>query len=144
MRANTETAAEGAALAPLNATNRITLFVAQYLLESGTFAPSGRGESYADNVDYYKQRRSRQEIVADKIRYAGRWPTRVYTLVPGTLRVNPLVQPAGRFDVSFEYTFRVANATETKEGRGATRLVVEVVGADIRIWVEDGEVLQRH
>jgi hypothetical protein len=143
-RANIENAKEGAAPAPLNATNQITLFVSQYLQESGTFAPSGRGESYADIVDYYKQRRSRQEIVADKIRYAGRWPTRVYTLVPGTLRVNPLMQPPGRFDVSFEYTFRVANAKQIKEGRGTTRLVVEVLGADTRIWVEDGEVLQRH
>ena len=64
-------------------------------------------------------------------------------LAPGTLKINPRPETR-RYDVTFEYTFRVANAKEAKEGRGATRLIIELSGGALRIWGEDGEVLQRN
>ena len=115
----------------------------EYLEESGTFSPPSFGGNYADTVDYYKSRRSRGDVVADKLRYSARWPTRAYALAPGTLKINPRSETR-RYDVTFEYTFRVANAKEAKEGRGATRLIVELTGGALRIWSEDGEVLQRN
>ena len=142
-RPGTDAAPKGVATAPANTTSRMTQLVTDYLQETGPFSPSAHGRNYADSVDYYKQRRSRQEILTDKVRYATRWPTRTYALVPGTLMVAPAAQAAGRFDVTFEYTFHVANAKESKEGRGVTRLIVEMAGADIRVLSEDGDVIQR-
>jgi hypothetical protein len=128
-----------------NDTNaRIAQFVGQYLQESGAFSPSGPGGNYADTVAYYGSRRSKQAVMADKLRYSTRWPTRTYALVPGSLKINPRAQSKGQYDVAFEYTFRVANGKETKEGRGATRLAVELAGNVLRISSEDGEVLQRY
>jgi hypothetical protein len=137
-----EAAPKGVAT-PADATSRMMQFVADYLQETGPFSPAAHGRNYADNVDYYKQRRSRQEILTDKVRYATRWPSRSYVLVSGSLAVAPATQSPGQFDVTFEYTFHVANAKESKEGRGVTRLIVEMAGADIRILSEDGDVIQR-
>ena len=51
---------------------------------------------------------------------------------------------AGRYEIAFEYTFRVANAKEAKDGRGVTRLLVGMTGDTVRILSEDGEVLPRN
>jgi len=127
---------------PVDTTARITRFVTEYLQESGAFATPRVGANYADSVDYFKQRRSRQDIVADKARYAARWPTRTYALVAGPLKITPLTQPVSRYEAAFEYTFRVANAKEAKEGRGVTRLTIALTGDILRILSEDGEVLR--
>jgi hypothetical protein len=142
--AKTASEVPAAAVAPAaDTTARIAQFVSQYLQETGAFAPSGAGGNYADTVAYYGSQRTRQAVVADKLRYSARWPTRTYALVPGSLKVNPKAQSRGQYDVAFEYTFRVANAKEAKDGRGTTRLVVDMAGKAPRILSEEGEVLKR-
>jgi hypothetical protein len=43
---------------------------------------------YADQVSYYGKQRPRQEVLADKRKFAARWPDRKYQLRPDTLSVN--------------------------------------------------------
>jgi hypothetical protein len=134
---------ESAAPVAAEMKTRIMQFVTQYLDESGSFAPETISSNYAESVDYYKSRRSRKDIAVDKLRYTSRWPTRAYQLTSGTLAIEPNGSDNRSYRVNFEYSFRVSNGRETKEGRGIARLVLTSAGGVLQILTEDGEVLQR-
>lgn len=42
-------------------------------------------EFYADRVVYYGHSMSREQVLADKLRYIAHWPQREYRMVPGTV-----------------------------------------------------------
>lgn len=46
------------------------------------------GDVYDDLVNYYGKVVSREEVIADKQRFAARWPQRAYGISPGTLMVR--------------------------------------------------------
>lgn len=43
---------------------------------------------YAPRVNYYGKRLSRQQVLADKLRYVSAYPRRSYAIVPGTARTS--------------------------------------------------------
>ena len=62
----------------------------------------------------------RGDIVNDKLNYYRRWPSRLYQIIPGTLKVTAAQGRPQLYDVSFEYMFKVSNGQGTRAGRGVT------------------------
>lgn len=80
-------------------------------------------ERFTDVVDYYdKGQVTREFVVADKKRYAARWPTRSYLLVPGSLRIRE--SALNRVVVVFDFTYQVANPTRNAKGTGTQEVVL--------------------
>lgn len=120
----------------------IQRFVAEVYLESG--ATGGAAQlQYEPQVLYYGKVLGRPQVQADKARYAAKWPRRAYALIPSSLGAVPNPAGGGLMDVSFEYSFEVADGKKTVAGRGRTRLTLRPVGAAFSIAREDGEVIER-
>ncbi len=118
----------------------VTRYIAETYLPAGT---DGRPAqlSYEPTVLYYGKPTPRASIVADKQRYATRWPRRAYRLEPGTVRLSQ--GTAGRLEVTFDYVFEVADGKRTVGGVGRTRLDLRPSGTSFVIAREEGEVLRR-
>ncbi len=115
--------------------DRFIRFAQQYLQES---------VPYAESVDYYKEKRTRGSVMADKQKYYARWPVHVYTLDPASLKVSRRNGQANIHEIEFEYDFKVAKGSDARAGRGVTRLTVEEdQRGEVRVIGEDGKVLRR-
>ena len=98
--------------------------------------------NYGDYVDYFdKGQVTKSVVVEDKLAYGRKWPDIAYSLVAGTLRIDPL--GANRYLASFTYEFRVANSKRSVSGTAISRLVLDTAQGDPRIVGEAGEVVSR-
>lgn len=128
----------GSAAPPMHAA--ITRYVAEIYLPSGVDGTTSR-VSYEPQVAYYGKPTTRAAVLADKARYAAKWPRRSYRLVSGSVRIEPIA--GGGHAVAFEYLFEVANGPRRIAGRGRTRLHVRASSNGFVIGREDGEVIER-
>ncbi len=118
----------------------ISRYVAEVYLPSGVEGAPSR-LSYEPQVAYYGKPTTRSAVLADKQRYAAKWPSRSYRLVPDSVRIEPVA--SGGYVVAFEYAFEVANGPRRIDGRGRTRLQVRSSGSGFVIGREEGEVVER-
>ncbi len=124
---------------------RLARFVTQFYLSGENVSPDVLRGIYASKVNYFgKQGTSLEKIVRDKLNYYARWPSREFTLQPGTLAIRPL-RSAGRvYELTFVYDFKVASATKRTGGTGYTRLQVDLAEGKGKIVRETGKVIDRY
>src|SRR5579875_3823762 len=60
----------------------------RYWSQSSDSALAYLGAAYAPIIEFYGKPIARSKLIDEKRRYAERWPFRLYTLEPGTLRVQ--------------------------------------------------------
>lgn len=98
-------------------------------------------EFYADTVDYFKKRRPKSEILADKEAYFARWPIRRFTVDQTSLvaRCND-----GRCLVAGIYDYKVSSPKRGKTASGTSNFTYVLDLRDnYRIVMEDSEVISR-
>ncbi|MGA7323985.1 MAG: caspase domain-containing protein [Rhodomicrobium sp.] len=84
-------------------------------------------EHFASQVDYFdKGLVSRDFAIQHSAKYAQKWPSRYYKLVPRTLKISP--NGSGRYVAVFQYEYRVSNSIKTLKGRGYSTLYLTVEG----------------
>ncbi|KAA2236624.1 hypothetical protein [Salinarimonas soli] len=80
---------------------------------------------YAPAVGYYGRQTRRSELLAEKRRFADRWPVRRYTHRPETLRVTCDAQARSCLVRSL-YDYKVANPGKGTRAQGSSGLALEV------------------
>ena len=76
------------------------------------------------------------------MRYYGKWPYRLYSLLPQSFSLNSVTGSDGVLRVFFVYRFNVANSSNRRAGRASTTLELLPKDRDRFIIVsEDGKVL---
>lgn len=98
--------------------------------------------AYADSVQFYGKQITRQEVLADKKQYADRWPVRVSSARPDTIKVTCT---AVTCRVTGIYDWRVSNPTTRKRLSGVASFdyTVDMSGAGYRVVAEEGNVIER-
>ena len=98
-------------------------------------------EFYADPVHYFKKKRPKSEILADKEAYFQRWPVRRFVVDKSSLRVkceDELCAVAGRYD------YTVASPERDARASGVSNFTYVLDLRDnYRIVMEDSEVISR-
>lgn len=131
-----------APLPTLTLEQRIATFIANDYLGDGKTNHVQSPSIFAVEVQYYaKGSLSRSALLADRASYHARWPYRRYDGVPDTVRIAP--KGHAKYDVTFDYTFLVANGPKQISGRGTTSLTLHVSLGRIEITREDGKVVER-
>lgn len=100
---------------------------------------------YADPVaNYWGKREVRlRDVIADKVAYVRRWPSRHYRLDRDSLSIRRQPDRAGTYDVIFEYAFDARSRSKRSCGIGETELTLKLLGDEIIIMAEGGRVLRR-
>ncbi|OZI52706.1 hypothetical protein [Bordetella genomosp. 4] len=98
-------------------------------------------EFYADNVDYFKKKRPKSEILADKDAYFRRWPIRRFVVDQNSLKAkcqDQLCMVGGIYD------YKVSSPTRGKTASGTSNFTYVLDLRDrYRIVMEDSEVISR-
>lgn len=98
-------------------------------------------EFYADTVDYFKKRRPKSEILADKEAYFARWPIRRFTVDQTSLVARCT---DGRCLVAGIYDYKVSSPKRGKTATGTSNFTYVLDLRDnYRIVMEDSEVISR-
>jgi hypothetical protein len=118
-------------------------FITESYLNAKLSTAEEVGQLYGDRVGYYGSTLSRQAVVADKLRYYKRWPTRTFVLNQDSLKVTRTSVDATKANVRFEYTYSVSDGRETRKGRGVAQLQLTADDGRLVILNEDGKVVQR-
>ena len=119
-------------------------FIAETYLNPKIVTADDVAALYGERITYYGRRQTRDQVVADKLRYYKRWPDRDYALDRDSLKITR--KPSGAdssAEVRFEFTYSVSDGRETRRGRGVTRL--ELIADDGRLVIvsEDGRTLKK-
>jgi hypothetical protein len=118
-------------------------FIALEYLGHGLVDHRGRADLFGPRVNYYKRGViSRDAVMAEKANYYKRWPRRQFELIEDSLRAIP-----GRnntVDISFRYTYEVANDKDARSGNGFATLGVARIDGRFVIVSEDGGVERRN
>ena len=98
-------------------------------------------EFYADTVDFFKKKRPKSEVLADKQAYFARWPVRRFVVDQSTLRAkceNQLCMVKGIYD------YKVSSPERGKNASGTSNFTYILDLRDhYRIVLEDSEVISR-
>jgi hypothetical protein len=107
-------------------------------------ALSSASAFYGTSVVFHGQRRSFASVLAEKRRFAERWPQRSYHYRPTTMRVNCGAQVPHCTVLSL-FDFSASNPRRGRRslGTGEHELVVSFAGSRPAITVENSRVLQR-
>lgn len=98
-------------------------------------------EFYADTVDYFKKRRPKSEILADKEAYFARWPIRRFTVDQTSLVARCT---DGRCLVAGIYDYKVSSPKRGKTASGTSNFTYVLdLRNNYRIVMEDSEVISR-
>lgn len=121
-------------------------FVANMYLQMGFEHPELISHFYADELETYwgKKNHSRAAVIADKRRYAARWPEREYQLLPGSLAVAAVPGRRDVYAVQFEFEYFVESRRGTRAGLGESQLLVQMLASGPLILAEAGRVLDRY
>jgi hypothetical protein len=127
--------------------NRATNFVEEVFREwsmPNDYVSRRLGELYADEVSYYGVSKTRQAVLADKLKFAKRWPERNYTLRPGTLSVR-CEQIADTCSLEGIVDWQTRSAERSASSRGAARFsyVLSLQESTVSIIAESSSVLGR-
>jgi hypothetical protein len=124
---------------------RLARFVTQFYLSGENVSPDVLRGIYAAKVNYFgKTGTPLAKIVRDKLNYYARWPSREFTLQPGTLAIRPMRGPGRVYELTFVYDFKVASATKRTGGTGYARLQVDLTEGRGKIVRETGKVIDRY
>jgi len=104
-----------------------------------TRALNGLRNIYAAQVDYYGRETSARSVLADKRRFAGRWPLRSYSARPETIVADCF---RGFCLVSGELDFFAFNPDSGNTSRGVARFEYDLDLTNGRISREAGSVLR--
>lgn len=97
---------------------------------------------YNDQVDYYQKGVvPRAVVLEDQAKYQAKWPSRRYSLIPGTTRVTR--REFDHYDVIFNFYYQVSGPQKTATGKGATYVQLRRVGDDFYVTAVR-EALQRN
>ena len=99
---------------------------------------------YAPQVIFHSQKRKLAAVVAEKQRFAQRWPKRTYRHRPGTTQVH-CEADAARCTVRSSFDFEAANTRKGQRSRGLGEheLVITFAGGEPRILAENSQVIIR-
>lgn len=123
---------------------RLERFVENFYLSGENIEPDVIRTIYAPRVNYFGKRNTPvSRIVKDKLAYYNRWPSRQFTLMPGTLEVRRIGYEGQIYDLSFVYNFDVAAAGRKRGGRGYARVQIDMSDGKGRIIRESGKVIER-
>ena len=123
---------------------RLGRFVTQFYLSGDDVSPDVLRGIYATKVNYFgKPGTPLEKIVRDKLNYYARWPSREFTLQPGTLAIRPMRNAGRVYELTFVYDFKVASATKHTGGTGYARLQVDLAEGRGKIVRETGKVIDR-
>jgi len=124
---------------------RLARFVTQFYLSGETVSPDILRGIYAARVNYFgKPATPIETVVRDKLTYYARWPSRQFTLQPGTLAIRPLRNGGRVYELTFVYDFKVASAAKHTAGTGYARLQVDLAEGRGKIVRESGKVIDRY
>jgi hypothetical protein len=98
--------------------------------------------TFADPVEYFGKRISKEKLIEDKRAYMARWPERMYQLKPESVFVK-CDAAAWSCEVGGEFYFRAANGSRISNGTAVNRLVVNFFDGGPRILSENGNVTSR-
>lgn len=114
------------ATSPVDTTmhDRITRFVEfEYLQDK---------EHFAERVDYYdKGIVALQYILDDRRKYAAKWPSRQYKLIPGSLSIAR--KGANEHIVTFRLSYTVANGATRRDGQASTQILLRESGSSFLV-----------
>lgn len=98
-------------------------------------------EFYADTVDYFKKKRPKSEILADKQAYFARWPVRRFVVDQNSLKAkckDQMCMVVGLYD------YKVSSPERGKTATGTSNFTYILDLRDrYRIVMEDSEVISR-
>lgn len=99
--------------------------------------------AYAESVQFYGKQITRREVLADKKQYADRWPVRVSSARPNTIRTSCNVATCR---VTGIYDWQVSNPSTKKRLSGVASFdyTVDMRGSGYRVVAEEGNVIERH
>ncbi|MFD4841391.1 hypothetical protein ACFWP0_28075 [Achromobacter sp. NPDC058515] len=98
-------------------------------------------EFYADNVDYFKKKRPKSEILADKEAYFARWPIRRFVVDQSTLKSQCKDQMCMVVGI---YDYKVSSPERGKTATGTSNFTYVLdLRNRYRIVMEDSEVISR-
>lgn len=98
-------------------------------------------EFYADTVDYFKKKRPKSEILADKKAYFARWPIRRFVVDQSSLKANCKDQMCLVMGI-YDYTVSSPARGKTASGTSNFTYVLDLRNR-YRIVMEDSEVISR-
>ena len=127
--------------------NRATNFVEEVFREwsmPNDYVFRRLGELYADEITYYGVSKTRQAVLAEKLKFAKRWPERNYTLHPGTLSVQcERINSTCRLEGIVDWQARSAKRSASSRGTARFSYVLSLQGSAIGIIAESSSVLGR-
>ncbi|RBL84331.1 hypothetical protein DDE05_24320, partial [Streptomyces cavourensis] len=98
-------------------------------------------EFYADTVDYFKKKRPKSEILADKQAYFARWPVRRFVVDQNSLKAkcqDQMCMVVGLYD------YKVSSPERGKTATGTSNFTYVLdLRNRYRIVMEDSEVISR-
>lgn len=99
-------------------------------------------DAYADSVQFYGKQITRQEVLDDKRQYAERWPVRVSSARPNTIKTSC---NAATCRVTGIYDWQVSNPSTKKRLSGVASFdyTVDMRGSGYRVIAEEGNVIER-
>lgn len=78
-------------------------------------------------------------IISEKFRDYQRWPDQIYEFDPGSVEISQSRYVPGAYDISFEFSARIADAGRTRRGWHRVLLTLDIKRGRIRICREDVE-----
>lgn len=100
---------------------------------------------YTANVTYYGKVTSRQDLLEDKRKFLVKWPSRLYSIRPGSMMVG--CTPAGdicKANGIVDFAVVSDEAGKMIIGSAEIKYVLQIRGEGAFITNEDGKVLERH
>lgn len=98
--------------------------------------------AFAEQVEYFGKRTSKDKLIEDKRAYMARWPERTYRLKPETIFTRCETTSLS-CEVGGEFYFRAENGMKTSVGIAVNRLVVTFENGGARVLSENGNVISR-
>ena len=121
---------------------KLRRFVTEFYLSGKDVTPELLAGIYAPEVDYYgKPGTSIDYLVNSKVTFFNRWPTRVFTLRPGTLEIRTLPASPDIYELTFAYDFKWTAPGRTRSGIGYVRLKIDLAEGHGKIVSEGGKLV---
>ena len=118
--------------------DKIKRFIKEHYLSGKDLSDRQIGFLYADRIDYFGEKQvSRDNVIRDKKNYFQRWPSRRFSLIPGTMSVKPRDSDSKTVDVSFRFMFKVSSPERTSRGLGKATLTLQLGAGNSRIIREE-------
>ena len=120
-------------------------FVSEFYLNGKDVGPELLHAIYAPTLDYYgKPGTSIDYLINSKQGFYSRWPSRVFTLQPGSLLIRTLPGTPDLYELTFAYDFHWSAPGRTRAGVGYVRLQLDMAQGHGKIISEGGKLVDRN